>query len=103
MRDSVRSTDLICRYGGEEFAFLFPESGVEQASALVERFRHRFALEPVRLDTGIEVRVTVSIGLADASGRPLEIALRDADQALYAAKRGGRNRVVVAGSEPCIS
>lgn len=98
MRDSVRSTDLIGRYGGEEFAFLFPESGVEQASALVERFRHRFATEPVLLESGVSVRVTVSIGLADASGRPLGIALRDADQALYAAKRGGRNRVVVAGS-----
>jgi diguanylate cyclase (GGDEF)-like protein len=103
MLESVRGSDLVCRYGGEEFAFLFPESGVEQSEALVERFRHRFALEPIRLQDGTEVRVTVSIGLADASGRPLEVALRQADQALYVAKRGGRNRVVVAGSAECTS
>jgi diguanylate cyclase (GGDEF)-like protein len=103
MQESVRSSDLVCRYGGEEFAFLFPESAIEQAEALVERFRHRFALEPIRLQDGTEVRVTVSIGLADATGRPLEVALRQADQALYVAKRGGRNRVVVAGSAECMS
>lgn len=101
MREGVRGTDLLCRYGGEEFAFLFPESTVEQAGGLCERFRHRFAVEPVRLHSGVEIRVTVSIGLADAAGRPLEIALREADKALYVAKRGGRNRVVVAGSEEC--
>ena len=96
LSDSVRQSDLVCRYGGEEFAFLFPESTVEQAHILVERFRQRFAEHDIRLPDGLLVRVTLSIGLADASHCPLEIALQRADFALYEAKRLGRNRVIVA-------
>ncbi len=96
LTDSVRQSDLICRYGGEEFAFLFPESSVEQAHILVELFRQRFAEHDIRLPDGVLVRVTLSIGLADASHCPLEIALQRADYALYEAKRLGRNRIVVA-------
>ena len=96
LSDSVRQSDLVCRYGGEEFAFLFPESTLEQAHILVERFRQRFAEHDIRLPDGLLVRVTLSIGLADASHCPLEIALQRADFALYEAKRLGRNRVIVA-------
>ena len=98
LADSVRQSDLVCRYGGEEFAFLFPESSVEQAHILVERFRQRFAEHDIRLPDGLLVRVTLSIGLADASHCPLEIALQRADFALYEAKRLGRNRVIVAAA-----
>ncbi len=98
LSDSVRQSDLVCRYGGEEFAFLFPESTVEQAHILVERFRQRFAEHDIRLPDGLLVRVTISIGLADASHSPLEIALHRADFALYEAKRLGRNRVIVAAA-----
>ena len=87
---------LLARYGGEEFAFLFPESSVEQARTLVERFRLRFAEHDIRLPDGVLVRATLSIGVADASHRPLEAALQRADFALYEAKRQGRNRVIVA-------
>jgi diguanylate cyclase (GGDEF)-like protein len=96
LADSVRQSDLVCRYGGEEFAFLFPETGVEQAHVFVERLRQNFAATPIRLPTGIDVRVTISIGLADASGRSVEVALQHADFALYEAKRLGRNRVEIA-------
>ena len=96
LADSVRQSDLVCRYGGEEFAFLFPESSVEQARVLVERFRQRFAEHDIQLPDGLLVRVTLSIGLADASHCPIEIALQRADYALYEAKRLGRNRVIVA-------
>jgi diguanylate cyclase (GGDEF)-like protein len=98
LSDSVRQSDLVCRYGGEEFAFLFPESTVDQAHILVERFRQRFAKHDIRLPDGLLVRVTISIGLADASHSPLEIALHRADFALYEAKRLGRNRVIVAAA-----
>ena len=93
--DSVRQTDLVGRYGGEEFAFVFPESTVEEAGALAERFRQNFAAQDIRLPNGISVNITLSIGLADASHCPLEVALRHADDALYEAKRQGRNRVVI--------
>ena len=104
LSESVRQSDLVCRYGGEEFALLFPESSVEQARVLVERFRQRFSEYDIQLPDGLLVRVTLSIGLADASHSPIEIALQHADSALYQAKRKGRNRVVVADSTvPCTS
>jgi len=94
--ESLRQSDLVCRYGGEEFAFLFPDSSVEQAKALLERFRQRFAEHDIRLADGLLIRVTLSIGLADASHGTIDNALHDADFALYEAKRLGRNRVIVA-------
>ena len=93
---SVRHSDLVCRYGGEEFAFLFPESTVAQAHVLVERFRQLLAESDIQLANGLLVRITISIGLADASHCSLEAALQRADFALYEAKRLGRNRVIVA-------
>lgn len=100
LSESVRQTDLVGRYGGEEFAFVFPESSVAEAGALAERFRQSFAAQEIRLPNGILVSITLSIGLADGSHCPLEVALRHADDALYEAKRLGRNRVVVANTSP---
>lgn len=97
--DSVRQTDLVCRYGGEEFAFVFPESTLEEAHVLAERFRQRFSEHDIRLPDGRVVRITLSIGLADASRCSLEQALNHADEALYDAKHQGRNRIVIAASE----
>ena len=96
LEESFRQSDLVCRYGGEEFAFLFPDSTVEQARALADRFRQRVADHDIRLPDGLLIRVTLCIGLADASKSTIESALHDADFALYEAKRLGRNRVIVA-------
>lgn len=92
-RASLRATDLCCRYGGEEFAFLFPETSLADAHLLADRVR--VAVEQLRFpsDTGPGPRVSLSIGIADASTLELEAALGLADEALYRAKRGGRNRV----------
>jgi len=97
MLETLRQSDLVCRYGGEEFAFVFPESSLEEASRLAERFRASCAEHDIRLADGRLVRITLSMGIADASACPLEEALKRADEALYEAKRQGRNRVVVAG------
>jgi diguanylate cyclase (GGDEF)-like protein len=91
-----RISDVAGRIGGEEFAILVPETTKEAARALAERL-----CEVVRACSpyiaGEQLRLTVSIGVAGATaGTPsIETLLRQADQALYEAKRSGRNRVVV--------
>ena len=97
VQDTLRQSDIVCRYGGEEFAFLFPEIGPAETEKLAERLRVRCAAMEVPLPDGRSIKATVSIGLADASECPIEIALKHADEALYEAKRLGRNRVMVSG------
>ena len=102
VRETLRQSDLVCRYGGEEFAFLFPEIGPVETGKLAERLRLACAGHAVPLPDGRRIKATVSIGLADASECPIEIALRHADEALYEAKRQGRDRVVI-GSGPVVT
>jgi diguanylate cyclase (GGDEF)-like protein len=95
-RAEIRSSDVACRYGGEEFAVAFPQSGAAAARGVAERIRG--ALERQRLDyAGRRFRVTVSAGVAEARPGTGDRArlLIEADQALYRAKQEGRNRVVV--------
>ncbi len=100
VRETLRQSDLVCRYGGEEFAFLFPEISPDETARLAERLRVACAAHAVPLSDGRSVTATVSIGLADASECPIELALKHADEALYEAKRLGRNRVVIGGRPP---
>ena len=93
---SLRKIDLVGRYGGEEFAFLLPEAGIEQARITAERLckviaNHSFS------GGGRNFQVTVSIGAAELRGveDTLAALLERADQALYAAKQAGRNCVKV--------
>jgi diguanylate cyclase (GGDEF)-like protein len=88
--------DVFGRTGGEEFAALLPGAGPEAARAVAERLRGSF--EAARWGAlPDERRVTASFGVApvDARSEPLRQALERSDRALYAAKRGGRNRVCV--------
>lgn len=101
-RDTLRQSDLVCRYGGEEFAFLLPESPLSEAAQLGERYRARCESADITLPDGRNIRVTMSMGLADASNCALDEALKRADEALYAAKAQGRNRVVVAGTNEAV-
>lgn len=96
MRDAFRQSDMICRYGGEEFAFLFPETTLDEAQVMAERLRSRCAGHAFLLPDGRQVPVTMSIGLANVGEHSLEAALNRADDALYEAKRQGRNRIVLA-------
>ena len=94
----TRDSDVAARIGGEEFAVLLPETELEDARAAAERLRT--AVAELRMPNGGgEIAFTVSVGAAEASGvmaDPAELTKR-ADEALYAAKRSGRNRVVTAG------
>ncbi|WP_243362715.1 GGDEF domain-containing protein [Fundidesulfovibrio terrae] len=95
LRREVRESDVLARYGGEEFAVLAPDCDLEMLLHLAERLRA--AVEENLVDIGTQpLAVTVSIGAAAASGddRDLATVLARADKALYAAKTGGRNRVV---------
>jgi two-component system cell cycle response regulator len=97
LKKSIRGIDLACRYGGEEFVVVMPETDMAVASVVAERIRRRIATEPFAVDKGAKaVPVTISIGLAalGAAGDSAASLLKRADQALYRAKRDGRNRVV---------
>jgi two-component system cell cycle response regulator len=95
--NTVRSVDLVARLGGEEFVVVMPETGLAIAAAVAERLRLAVANEPFTLRAGGEgLRITVSIGAttAIAGGDGRDRLLKRADEALYDAKAGGRNRVV---------
>jgi len=96
LKKSIRGIDLACRYGGEEFVVVMPETDVAVAAVVAERIRRCIAIEPFAVDKGAKaVPVTISIGMSalGAAGDGTASILKRADQALYRAKRGGRNRV----------
>ncbi|MFZ5426607.1 MAG: GGDEF domain-containing protein [Thermodesulfobacteriota bacterium] len=96
----LRSTDFLARYGGEEFAVILPHTGQAQAWMLAERLRRRLGGSPLRY-AGRVIPLTVSVGLATftpgQAATPASL-LAQADQALYASKNAGRNRVSIASS-----
>jgi two-component system cell cycle response regulator len=97
IRKSIRGIDLACRYGGEEFVVVMPETDMAVAATVAERIRRRIASEPFSISQGTgSIDVTISIGLAGLASVEDSAAtvLKRADQALYRAKRDGRNRVV---------
>lgn len=96
VRSTLRHADIAGRYGGEEFAFVFPETTPQEAAVISNRLRRRLDESGVMLPSGETIALTLSIGLADAATLSLEEALRIADHALYQAKAGGRNAVVLA-------
>ncbi|MDF1634820.1 PleD family two-component system response regulator [Mycoplana sp. MJR14] len=101
LRTAVRGADLACRYGGEEFVLVMPDTSAETAAAVAERLRMTIEQEPFRLsDGGVPLQVTASIGIASLlpQGDAPETLLKRADNALYEAKRAGRNRVVAAAA-----
>jgi two-component system, cell cycle response regulator len=97
-RDEMHGFDLLARIGGEEFVLLLPHTTGEQAVALAERLRQRLETAPFV----VNVSVTASIGVAatDAQVECIGDLMKRADQALYQAKRDGRNRVRLARAMP---
>jgi len=99
LRRNAREVDVVCRYGGEEFVVIVVETDAEGAYRMAERIRRD--MERERIDTGTgTVRVTCSMGVATCpeQGPGPEELIRNADEALYEAKRSGRNRVVVSSA-----
>jgi len=94
----IRTTDKVARFGGEEFVVLLRETDEESASMMANRLREQIA-RTVVVSGGHQIRFTTSVGCALGSNdaRDLEDVIHLADTALYAAKSGGRNRVVLDG------
>ena len=94
-RTQLRRLDFICRYGGEEFAIILPETGGEDALGVADKVRRMIEAHSF---PGVPRPVTISLGVAEcpAHGVTRDTLVKSADQALYASKLGGRNRVTFA-------
>jgi two-component system cell cycle response regulator len=94
---NVRGIDLACRYGGEEFVVVMPDTDVNFAYTVSERLRQQIEITPIPISRAPNsLNITISIGIAKTEGADdsAEALLHRADQALYRAKRSGRNRVI---------
>ncbi len=94
MRQGMRTSDLCARYGGDEFVLLMPETRLDEAVVILERLQNRIGSFPITPDGQ---RFTISCGVIEWAGDPEETGdnlLHQADEALYKAKRMGRNRIV---------
>ncbi|TIT76339.1 MAG: diguanylate cyclase, partial [Mesorhizobium sp.] len=97
LRKNVRGIDVACRFGGEEFVVVMPDTDGPVAEKVAERIRAEIAQVPFAIGTdGKTIEVTVSVGVSSVlKGADTVAALmKRADLALYEAKSGGRNRVV---------
>ena len=96
LKDSIRESDTLCRYGGEEFAVIMPMTGITDALEKADKIRQY--VESTNFDTvapGKSLEITISIGVASfpENGTEYDALVDAADGALYKAKRNGRNRV----------
>lgn len=92
----ARTIDRVCRYGGEEITVILPESDLEAAANMAERMRAAVEAQAFDADAGPPIKITISIGVASwpAQADSAQTLVAAADAAMYAAKQGGRNRVV---------
>ncbi len=97
LQRSIRGVDLACRYGGEEFVVLMPDTSQSQANAIAERIRRSICDTRFNVGPGLSIDITVSLGVAlnNPAGDTPEELLKRADMALYRAKNQGRNQVVI--------
>jgi len=98
---STRQQDLLCRWGGEEFLLLCPETGLENASCLAEKIR--LLVADTELGEGVDTRLTLSLSVCEVhADETFAEAFSRADRALYEAKGSGRNCVICATPDPSI-
>ncbi|MEI2806718.1 MAG: diguanylate cyclase [Albidovulum sp.] len=100
IRSNIRTIDLACRTGGEEFVVVLPTTDIDTAEKIAERIRKSVAGRPFNAGPGCHLPVTMSAGVASLSGIDdrVDSILKRADQALYRAKREGRNRVILSAA-----
>ena len=96
LQNNLRETDILCRYGGEEFAILLPETNIKTAKIIAERLRIKVANKTFEVQE-LTLNITISIGISWMPGDKAELyyLLDRADEAMYLAKRCGRNTVCV--------
>ncbi|HEY9857678.1 MAG TPA: diguanylate cyclase [Stenomitos sp.] len=102
LRDCIRTSDLAARFGGEEFAIVLPHTEEDGAFILAERIRQRVEAAEIASHLGVTFKLTTSIGLATLRHHmtsPKDL-IEEADQALYRAKKAGRNRTCINSEEP---
>jgi diguanylate cyclase (GGDEF)-like protein len=98
IRGSARETDVVSRFGGDEFALILPDTGPEGAFAVGERIRHRIAAHRFLASDGLDIHLTVSVGVAtlpDTASSP-ETLMQAADTAMYQVKQSGKNGIQAA-------
>jgi len=96
LQELTRDSDVICRYGGEEFVILLPDTGSEGALVIAEKIREKVELLSLNIDKVKNLKYTISIGVSEVNiskDLNIEESLNRADEALYRAKQDGRNRV----------
>jgi len=101
IRASARETDMVARFGGDEFAVILPETGSEGAAAVGERLRVRVAAHTFLQPDGLAIPLTVSVGVATLPdvAASAEGLIQAADEAMYRVKDRGKNGVCIAGQE----
>jgi diguanylate cyclase (GGDEF)-like protein len=94
----MRTSDIVVRYGGDEFAIIMPETDKAGLEAFAERIRHSIEAMTITVD-GVPLQLTISVGGTATSGKQKKVdeiaIIAAADKALYQAKRAGRNGILV--------
>ncbi len=96
LQRALRETDLLGRYGGEEFSALLPGADIETAMEVAERVHAAITAEPIPTEVGpLSVQVSIGVAALDEKTTTLHAMIKRADQAMYTAKESGRNCVAM--------